>query len=155
MNGDLASRSLRRRKNEWQLGFTEYLETQKRIAIWLHGVSGDAKTNCDFASWSVRKRKNESRLGFIGGRGNPKGIAMPMQYASCIGEISCGEASSVDREDQKEFRFLCCESSMFERRVAVRLHGASGVPKRERCVASWRREGKKRERGEACVGVGR
>ena len=29
MNGDFASRSIRRRKNEWRLGFMEYPETQK------------------------------------------------------------------------------------------------------------------------------
>ena len=50
MNYDFASRSIRRRKNELRFCFPECLETQKRIAIGLPGVSGDAKTNCDWAS---------------------------------------------------------------------------------------------------------
>ena len=49
MNYDFASRSVRRRKKESRLGFTESPETQKRIAILLHGVPGDAKMNCDWA----------------------------------------------------------------------------------------------------------
>ena len=69
-------------QNEFRFCFPECLETQKRIAIWLHGVSGDAKTNCDLASWSVWRRKKELQLGFTGRRGNPKGIAIPMQCVS-------------------------------------------------------------------------
>ena len=82
MNCDLASRSVRRRKNELRFRFPEYPETQKQIAILLPGMSGDAKMNCDLASWSVRRRKKESQLGFAERRGNPKGIAIPMQCAS-------------------------------------------------------------------------
>ena len=82
MNCDLASRSVRRRENELRFGFTECPETQKRIAILLPGVSGDAKTNCDLASWSVWRRKKELQLGFTGRRGNPKRIAIPMQCVS-------------------------------------------------------------------------
>ena len=50
MNYDFASRSARRRKNELRFGFPECPETQKRIAIWLPGVPGDAKMNGDWAS---------------------------------------------------------------------------------------------------------
>ena len=154
MNCDFASRSVRRRKNELRFCFPECPETQKRIAISLPGVPGNAKTNCSWASRSTRRRKKESQLGFAERRGNAKGIAIPMQCASCIREISYGKASSIDREGQKEFRFLCSVSSMFERRVAVWLHGTAEVAERVCCGASWRGGGKKRERGEACVGVG-
>ena len=82
MNCDLASWSIRRQKNELRFGFTECPETQKRIAILLPRVSGDAKMNHDWASRNVRRRKNELRLGFAKRRGNPKGIAIPMQCAS-------------------------------------------------------------------------
>gem|GEM_PF-1280358 len=142
-------------QNELRFCFPECPETQKRIAILLPGVSGDAKTNCDFASRSTRRRKKESQLGFAERRGNAKGIAIPMQCASCIREISYGKASWSGGDSQKELRFLCSVSSMFERRVAVWLHGVSEVSERERCGASWRGGGKKRERGEACAGVGR
>ena len=47
MNCDFASQSVWRRKKESRLGFPECPETQKRIAIWLPGVSGDAKMNHD------------------------------------------------------------------------------------------------------------
>ena len=82
MNCDFASQSIRRRKKESRFGFSEYLETQKGIAVGLHGVSGDEKMNCDWASWSIWKRKKESQLGFTGRRGNPKGIAIHMQCVS-------------------------------------------------------------------------
>ena len=115
MNYDFASRSVWRRKNELRFGFTEYLETQKRIAIWLPGVPGDAKTNYDWASQNVRRRKNELLLGFTGRWGNAKGIAIPMQCASYIGEVSYGKASWNGKCSQKDLRFLCSVSSMFER----------------------------------------
>ena len=61
MNCDFASRSARRRKNEWRFGFTEYPETQKRMAIGLPGVSGDAKTNGDWASPGDGETQKELR----------------------------------------------------------------------------------------------
>ena len=47
MNCDFASRSIRRRKNELQLGFPEYPETQKGITIGLHWETGKPERNCD------------------------------------------------------------------------------------------------------------
>ena len=61
MNCDFASRSIRRQKNELRFGFTEYPETQKRIAISLHGVPGDAKTNGDWASPRDGETRKELR----------------------------------------------------------------------------------------------
>ena len=106
---------IREAKNEMRFAFPRPREMQKRIAIWLPRVPGDAKTNCDLDSRSIWRRKNEWRLGFAGRRGNPKGIEIPMQCASWVGEISYGKASWSDRDSQKDLRFLCCESSMFER----------------------------------------
>ena len=61
MNCDLASRSVRRRKNELRFGFSECPETQKRIAISLPRVSGDAKMNCDWASPRDGETRKELR----------------------------------------------------------------------------------------------
>ena len=47
MNCDLASRSVRRRKNELRFCFPECLEMQKRIAIWLRRETGKPERNCD------------------------------------------------------------------------------------------------------------
>ena len=48
-------------QNELRFGFTECPETQKRIAIWLHGVSGDAKTNRNWASPGDSETRKELR----------------------------------------------------------------------------------------------
>ena len=61
MNCDFASRSVRRRKNELRFCFTECPETQKRIAILLPGVSGDAKRNHDWASPRDGETRKELR----------------------------------------------------------------------------------------------
>ena len=59
MNYDLASQSVRKRKNELRFRFTEYLETQKRMAILLPGAFGDAKTNCSWASLGDGETRKE------------------------------------------------------------------------------------------------
>ena len=61
MNCDLASQSVRRRKNELRFGFPEYLEKQKRIAVGLPGVPEDAKTNHDWASLGDEETRKELR----------------------------------------------------------------------------------------------
>ena len=61
MNCDFASRSVRRRKKESRFCFPECLETQKRIAIWLHEVSGDAKRNRSWASLGDGETRKELR----------------------------------------------------------------------------------------------
>ena len=61
MNCDLDSRSVRRRKNELRFCFPECPETQKRIAIGLPGMSGDAKMNGGWASLGDRETQKELR----------------------------------------------------------------------------------------------
>ena len=89
MNCDFASRSVRRRKKESRFCFPECLETQKRIAILLHGVSGDAKRNCDLASRNVWRRKNELRFGFTKCPETQKGIAVGLHWETGKPERNC------------------------------------------------------------------
>ena len=65
MNYDFASRSTRRRKNEWRLGFTEYPETQKGIAIGLHWETGKLERNCDTHAMCLLSWRDKLWQGFM------------------------------------------------------------------------------------------
>ena len=142
-------------QNELRFRFPECPETQKGIAVGLRRETGKPERNCDTHAMRLLNWGDKLWQGFIDRQGRPKRIPISIQRVFYVREMSCGVASWIGGDSRKELRFLCSVSSMFERRVAVWLHGAAEVAERVCCGASWRRGGKKRERGEACVGVGR